>query len=103
MGKQSAYLARIQRAQARRDEEVRHHTRVFELDMVTLARGRMGKRETFFREFDRTLAEVEKEYAAEILADAEDDPEVWYTKDRMDRELRQYVGGLFCPHDERYR
>ncbi len=103
MAKNSAYLARIQMAQKRRDDEVMHHTRVFTLDMVTLALGRMGQRESFFRKFDAVLLEVEKEYATEILADAEDDPEVWYTKDRMDRELKQYVGSLFCPHDERYK
>lgn len=103
MAKQSAYLARIQRAQAWRDEEVRHSTRVFMLDMVTLALGRMGKRETFFREFDRILGEVTEEYGKDILADAENDKELWYSKDTMDRELKQYTGSMFAPYEKRYQ
>ncbi len=103
MAKQSAYLARIQRAQTIRDEEVRRHTRTFQMDLVTLALGRMGKREAFFREFDRVLAEVADEYSRDIIKDVEDDPELWYTKDVMDRELKQYVGAMFVPYDERYR
>ena len=102
MAKQSGYLARIQMAQAIRDEEVRRHTRTFQMDLVTLALGRMGKREAFFREFDRVLAEVADEYSRDIIKDAEDDPELWYTKDVMDRELKQYTGAFFVPYDERY-
>lgn len=102
MAKQSAYLARIQRAQAYRDEEVRHSTRVFQMDLVTLALGRMGKREAFFREFDRVLGEVASEYSREILEDAENDKELWYSKDVMDRELKQYTGAFFVPYEKRY-
>lgn len=102
MAKQSAYLARIQKAQAYRDEEVRHSTRVFMLDMVTLTLGRMGKRETFFREFDRILGEVTEEYGKDILEDAANDPDLWYTKDVMDRELKQYTGSMFAPYEKRY-
>lgn len=36
-------------------EEIRHLTRVFTLDHVTVALGRMGFRESKFREFDRVL------------------------------------------------
>ena len=103
MAKQSAYLARIRKAQAYRDEEVRWSTRVFMLDMVSLALGRMGKRETFFREFDRVLADVTEEYGRDILEDAENDRELWYSKDVMDRELKQYTGALFVPYEERYK
>lgn len=35
------------------DEEIRHFTRVFTLDHVTVALGRMGFRESKFREFDK--------------------------------------------------
>lgn len=44
----------------RHDEEIRHFTRVFTLDHVTVALGRMGFRESKFREFDRVLTEVVK-------------------------------------------
>ena len=103
MAKQSAYLVRIQRAQVERDHEVGHHSRTFMLDMVTLTLGRMGKREAFFREFDKVLSAVCDEYSRDILEDAESDKELWYTKDVMDRELKQYVGAMFVPYDERYR
>jgi hypothetical protein len=86
-----------------REAEVRHHARVFMMDMVTLALGRMGKREAFFKEFDKVLAEVSEEYSAEILEDAKADQELWYSKDVLDRELAQYVGSRFVPYDERYK
>ena len=103
MGRKNAYMARVQTMNAIREAEVRHHARVFMLDMVTLALGRMGKREAFFKEFDKVLGEVSEEYSTEILEDAKADQELWYSKDTMDRELRQYVGSLFAPYDERYR
>ena len=102
MAKQSAYLARIQRAQVQRDHEVGRHSRTFMLDMVTLALGRMGKREAFFREFDRQLSEVCEEYSHDIVEDAATDSELWYVKDLMDRELKQYTGAFFVPYERRY-
>lgn len=102
MAKQSAYLARVQRAQAIRDEEVRRATRTFQMDLVTLALGRMGFRESKFREFDKVLTQVADEYSHDIIEDAERDPDLWYAKDVMDRELKQYTGRFFVPYDERY-
>lgn len=103
MAKQSAFIARIQKAQEKRDEEVRWSTRVFMLDMVTLTLGRMGFREAKFREFDRILDEVTEEYGKDILEDAENDKELWYSKDVMDRELKQYTGSMFAPYEKRYQ
>ena len=37
-----------------------------------------------------------------IIEDAERDPDLWYAKDVMDRELKQYTGRFFVPYDERY-
>ena len=88
MAKQSGYLARIQRAQAIRDEEVRRHTRTFQMDLVTLALGRMGKREAFFREFDKVLSQVAEEYSREIIDDSKTDLD--------------YTGSFFVPHEQRY-
>ena len=102
MAKQSAFIARIQKAQEKRDEEVRWSTRVFMLDMVTLTLGRMGFREAKFREFDKILTQVADEYSRDIIEDAERDPDLWYAKDVMDRELKQYTGRFFVPYDERY-
>ena len=102
MAKQSAYLARVRQAQAIRDEEVRRATRTFQMDLVTLALGRMGWRESKFREFDKVLAEVADEYSREIIDDSKTDLDLWYSKDVMDRELRQYTGSFFVPHEQRY-
>jgi len=102
MAKNSAYLARIQMANAVREEQARRHARIFQMDLVTLALGRMGKRESFSREFDKVLGEVSIEYSKEIIEDGKNDPDLWYTKDTLDRELKQYTGSFFVPYDERY-
>lgn len=101
--KQSGLIKRMEIAQARRDEEVRHHARVFMLDLVTIALGRMGFRESRFKEFNRILDEVATEYSKEIIEDSKTDNDLWYTKDVLDREIKQYVGSMFVPYDERYK
>ena len=103
MAKQSAFMARIQKAQEIREQEVRHHARIYQLDMVTLALGRMGWRESRFKQFDKILNEVAQEYAEDILKEVKEDKDLWYFKDSMDREIKSYVGSLFVPYDERYK
>lgn len=100
--KQSGLAKRLQAMQEARDRDVRHHARLFQMDMVTFALGRMGWRESKFREFDKVLTEVAMEYSRDILEDSRGDAELWYSKDVLDRELRQYVGSMFVPYDERY-
>ena len=85
------------------DEEIRHFTRVFVLDHVTVALGRMGFRESKFKEFDRVLSEVYKEYMEEYAADLKDDRYMEYSRACLDRELKQYTGKLFVPEEVRYR
>ena len=87
----------------RHNEEVRHFARVWQLDQVTLALGRMGFRETRFREFDKVLAEVEKEYIKLHADDFKDDKEMVYSRELLERELRQYTGKMYAPEAERYR
>lgn len=84
------------------DEDIRHFTRVFTLDHVTLALGRMGFRESKFREFDSKLTEVYKEYMNEYSDDLKNDKQMWYSKGCLDRELKQYTGSLFVPYEQRY-
>lgn len=79
------------------DEEIRHFTRVFTLDHV------MGFRESKFREFDRVLTEVVKEYMTDYSADLKDDKSMEYSRACLDRELKQYTGKLFVPEEERYK
>lgn len=102
MSKKSGLLAR---QQAIIDQEVklaRFHARVFTLDMVTVALGRLGWGEQRLRKFDDMLTAVSKDYAELVMADSKDDPEIVYAKDVLDRELQQYTGTLFVPYDERY-
>ena len=84
-------------------EEIRRLTRIFTLDHVTIALGRMGFRESKFREFDRVLSEVYKEYMEEYAADLKDDKSMEYSRACLDRELKQYTGKFFVPEEVRYR
>lgn len=102
MAKQSGFVKALQLERERRDAEVRRHARVFTLDMVTIALGRMGWRETKLKEFYRILGDVSEEYAKDIIADSKEDADIWYSKGILDRELKQYAGNTFVPYDERY-
>ena len=86
----------------KRDAMVRHHARVFMMDMVTIALGRMGWGEKRFEKFDKVLSEVSDEYSKLILEDASDDQDIVYSKACLDREIQRYVGGRFVSYDERY-
>lgn len=86
----------------RHNEDIRHFTRVFTLDHVTIALGRMGFRESKFREFDKILTEVFDEYMNDYQSDLKDDKKMEYSKACLDRELKQYTGKLFVPYEERY-
>lgn len=85
------------------DDEIRHFTRVFTLDHVTIALGRMGFRETKFKEFDKVLTEVFGEYMKDYSDDLKDDKEMVYSRELLDRELKQYTGKFFVPAEERYK
>ena len=85
------------------DEEIRHFTRVFVLDHVTVALGRMGFRESKFKEFDRVLTEVFNEYMADYSTDLKDDKSMEYSRACLDRELKMYTGKFFVPEEERYK
>ena len=85
------------------DQEIRHFTRAFTLDHVTVALGRMGFRESKFKEFDRVLTEVFQEYMTDYADDLKDDKSMEYSRACRDRELRQYTGKLFGPEEVRYR
>ena len=86
----------------RHNEGVRHFARVWQLDQVTIALGRMGFRESKFREFDKVLNEVEKEYIQLHAEDHKDDKEMWYSRELFERELKQYTGKMYAPENERY-
>ena len=103
MANNSGYLARQQAYIERKIRSERHLARVFELDLVTIALGRMGWREKRFRDFDKMMYEVSQEYCKEIIEDSQTDKDIWYSKESLDREIKRYVGELFVPYDERYK
>lgn len=103
MAKRNSFLDRLAR-----DREVdvalaRKQSRTYMLDMVTIALGRMGFRESRFKKFDDFLAEACKDYGEIIMEDSKVDKELWYSKDKLDAELKRYVGSMFAPWDERYK
>lgn len=100
--KKSGFAQRIAANTQQRVEEARRHSRIFMMDMVTVTLGRLGRREAFFREFDKVLDEVCTEYGKLILEDADVDNELVYSKACLDREMKQYTGGLFADYDTRY-
>lgn len=113
MSKSSYFLAQVEKAYEKKLAELRleyearlaqeqHFSRVFQLDMVTLALGRMGFREKRFRQFDQALAEAQAEFISDAHTDMKDDPDIWYSKGKLDQELQQYTGSLFVPFEKRY-
>lgn len=100
--KQSGMMAIVDKLVAAKESLIRHHARVFQMDVVTIALGRMGWGEKRFGDFDAMLTEVAKEYSEDIVNDSKDDVDLWYSKSKLDRELAQYVGSRFVPYDERY-
>lgn len=113
MSKNSYFLAQVEKAYEKKLAELRleyearlaqeqHFLSVFQLDMVTLALGRMGFREKRFRQFDQALAEAQAEFISDAHTDMKDDPDIWYSKGKLDQELQQYTGSLFVPFEKRY-
>lgn len=103
MAKRNSFVDRLARERQADIEVNRRLARTYMLDMVTIALGRMGFRETRFRKFDEVLSAVCEDYGKLILDDSKADKEIWYSKDKLDEELKRYVGSLFVPYDERYK
>lgn len=81
--------------------DIIHFTRCYTLDDVNIAQGRMGFTEEQFEAFRKTYSEVANENAYELLDDAKEDKQLWYSKDRKERELKEYLGKLYVPPEER--
>lgn len=103
MAKKSGFIDRLAREREAEIATNRRLARTYMLDMVTVALGRMGFREARFRRFDQALTAACEDYGRLILDDVKDDKDIWYSKDKLDEELKRYVGALFVPYDERYK
>lgn len=82
--------------------EIIHFSRIYTLDDVCIALGRMGFTEEQFEAFRTAYSEVANENAHELLEDARVDKELWYSLAQKDRELQQHLGRLYIPREERY-
>lgn len=103
MAKRNSFVDRLAREREADIAVNRRLARTYMLDMVTIALGRMGFRETRFKKFDEVLSAVCDDYGKLILDDSKTDKDIWYSKDKLDEELKRYVGSLFVPYDERYK
>lgn len=102
MAKRNSFVDRLARERNADIAVNRRLARTYMLDMVTIALGRLGWRESRFKKFDEALTAACEDYGKLILDDSKDDKDIWYSKDKLDEELKRYVGGLFVPYDERY-
>lgn len=83
-------------------EELRHFTRVWMMDMVTMALGRMGFREKRFNQFNDIITACVKDYDDVFMTDFKDDKELVYSREVFERELKQYTGKFYKPEGIRY-
>ena len=81
---------------------IQENARLITMDMVTIALGRIGMRETKFKKFRDALNETWLDYG-ELISDVKrDDPDLWEAKAKIDRELQLYVGKEFVPWEQRH-
>jgi hypothetical protein len=85
------------------NNELRQMSRVFQLDISSMALGRMGFREKRFAQFDEHMNDILNEYLDLWNEDLKDDEEMVYSRDRFERELKQYMGKMYIPENERYK
>lgn len=51
----------------------------------------------------KRFEKVYRDYAALTVSDSKDDKSIVYTKEKLDRKLKQILGDHFTPFDERYK
>ena len=81
MAKRNSFVDRLAREREADIAVNRRLARTYMLDMVTIALGRMGFRETRFRKFDEALTAACEDYGKLILDDSKCEKDIWYSKD----------------------
>lgn len=79
-----------------------HFARMYTIDDVCIALGRMGFTKEQFEAFRDKYSEVSNENAVELLEDAKTDKDIWYSNEMKERELKEHLGDLYVPQEERY-
>ena len=72
------------------------------LDYVTVALGELGWTEKEFIPFSQKLAEVDEHFEELLIDDYHNDPDYWYSHQKLDDAIKPYVGSLFCEYKKRY-
>ncbi len=83
-------------------QEERHCARVFQMDMVTIALGRLGYGEKRLGKLDETLLQVAKDMDASAKEEMRYDPELWVTCANHEEELKRYAGARYKEPMDRY-
>ena len=103
MAKQSGYLQKLAAQQAVRDEKTRRFTLQQCKDMMLLAAHEaFGLGEERLKRLSDAYDATFMQYAEMVLSDAAEDKQIWYSKGKVDQELRRVCGKYFVPWEERY-
>lgn len=101
--KQNPMLAKIEARHEQEKASMRTFTIQQCVDMMMIAANEeYGLGADRLQRLEETFYEVFKEYARMTLEDAKDDRTIEFTKDKLDRKLRQIMGEHFVPWEERY-
>ena len=86
-------------------KEERYFAKVFQMDLVYIALGRMGWGEKRIEHLDNMLKQVNIDLANDAMEDRvqNNDPELWVARDRFEKELKRYRGSRYIAPEDRYR
>lgn len=104
MGKPNAFLARQQARTELLCQMHREFTRRQCADVLMIAAAEeFGFGPSRLKRLKDRYDKVFDEYSDLILSDTKDDPGLEYTREKVDRRLKQIMGEHFVPWEERYR
>ena len=103
MAKPNSFIMRMQAAQAIEMEKTRLFTIQQCKDMMLLAaNAEFGFGPERLKRLSDAYDATFMEYATVTLDDAKSDKQLWYTKGKVDQELKRICGEHFVPWEERY-
>lgn len=96
-------LAKIQ---AKHEQDLRFQ-RLFTIQqcddmMLIAANAALGLGADRLKKLEETYWQVFREYAELAVSDGKDDPDIIYTRAKVDQKLQQIMGENFRPWEERY-
>lgn len=101
----NARLAALKMQYEDQFKEERYFAKIFQMDLVYIALGRMGWGEKRIEQLDNMLEQVNRDLAANAKEDREqnNDPELWTAQDKFEKELQICRGSRYIKHEDRYR